>query len=130
MSSNLTIFFFFFLSIKDSNIGKNFNCISMLVYPDERYATIDGLTRKYPCVGVRHKDILEIYPGPKLGEILIKSLLQYCDKYRDILRIDRLELGDMASFPCGDISNMVNINLNISNILIGKRPYYMRFGFM
>lgn len=127
IDSDITIYFISLLA--KHNESNNFNCISLLVYPDSGYASIDGLTKKYPCVGVKHRDRIEIYPGPKKGEILIKALLQFCHKYASTLKIKNLELGDEAAFPCGKPEDKISINLSLSNQLTGRQLYYIQFGF-
>lgn len=57
----------------------------------------------------------------------MRALIQYCYKYRDILNIDRLELDDESNYDC---NRWVSVDLFHSNILCGKLPYYMQFGFV
>lgn len=116
----------YFLSLLQEQDNVNFNCIHLTIFHEDRLGLVNGFSKKYPCVGIRNKDKLDIYSGPKEGAILIQGLILFCRQYQSILGIDELELDDSSVFPCNGI---VNINLLISNQLKGMNPYYMKFGF-
>jgi hypothetical protein len=118
----------YFLSLAGK--GRSTYCVWLTTDPAERTGHINGVGKRYKCLGVKRGDQqpVEIYGGQKQGEILMKALLQYCYEHLSEMRINRLELGDMAEWECQANNEMILIGN--SNMLLGRDPYYMKFGFV
>ena len=116
-----------FLSLVSKSLSTY--CIWLTTSPSERTGYIHGVGKRYKCVGLKRGDgqPVEIFGGPKQGAILMRALLQYCYSYLSEMRINLLELGDIAEWECKDNGEMILISN--SNMLLGKDPYYVQFGF-
>ena len=117
------------LELDDADNDNPVNCVTLTTDPDTRIGTINGLSSKYSCVGVPVSDDLpwQRYNGEDQGSILMKGLLNYCIANRERLGIDQLELNDIATRECKTIFGKFLISK--SNMLQGRLPYYMKFGF-
>lgn len=116
-----------FLSQLVGQESKNYACIYMIIQQDSRTGLVQGVTNKLLCSGYRVGEKIQLSEKRGQGAILMRALIQYCYKYRDILNIDRLELDDESNYDC---NRWVSVDLFHSNILCGKLPYYMQFGFV
>lgn len=115
-----------FISQLASESNRNFACIYLIVQPDTKTGLVQGFTNKFKCSGYRVGERVELLSGQGTGRILMEALVKYCRKYQVELDITRLELGDESMYECRP---KVYIELIYSNILCGKLPYYMKFGF-
>lgn len=70
---------------------------------------------------------MEPLVGENQGAILIQALIKFCRFHAKRLGIVRLELGDIAERECADKDGAFLISE--SNMLQGREPYYMKFGF-
>ena len=116
----------YFISLLDSQHSNSFACIYVIICGEDNYGLIQGFTNKYLCSGYRVGEKINLMAPQGQGYFLMNGLIQYCRKYRHVLGINRLELNDESRYECRP---RVNIDLIYSNILCGKLPYYMRYGF-
>jgi hypothetical protein len=105
------------------------NCIWLTTSPSTETGYINGLSKRYRCIKTRQTSDapLILFDGDKQGEILMWALISYCRSYHKVLGITRLELGDIAEWECPD--KVSKISASISNMMLGRDPYYMKFGF-
>lgn len=116
----------YFLSLLDNEQSNHYACIYVIIHNGGNYGLIQGFTNKFLCSGYRIGERINLLSERGQGYYLMNGLIQYCYKYRNVLGIDRLELNDESRYEC---KPKVNIDLLYSNILCGKLPYYMKFGF-
>ena len=112
----------YFLSLARRDESKSTACIWLTVIG--KTGMINGLDRQYRCIGEpTDAGSFRISQASKQGEILVKALIKYA---RGELKLNRLEVDDNSHYPCGD---HLSIRLISSLQLLGKQPYYTRFGF-
>ncbi len=105
------------------------NCCYLVVDPENQTGAINGLTRSHRCIGIPESDSLYsvLSSGENQGGILLKALIKYCRAHRKRLGITKLELDDIARRQCSETDG--SFLISISNMLQGRVPYYMKFGF-
>jgi hypothetical protein len=102
-------------------IGFNRQCLSIILYPKDRYGELNSY---WPCFQIVSRELAE----RRAGYRIVQAAIYYCRKNRTSLGIDRLELGDNATYYC--VGNRHRgINLGLSCQLLGEYPYYWQFGF-
>lgn len=95
-------------------------CCLIMIYPEDKMAELRDVNSYTPCFDAT---------GLKSGKLVIKVAIKYCRKYREQLGIERLELGDNATYYCDRPTKQYGIKLLLSRQLLGKYPYYFQFGF-
>ena len=94
-------------------------CMMIKINRENRFAEISDLNSYFPCFDPEYS---------KFGRLMMRGVVSYCRKYRDLLGIDYLQLGDNATHYC-DRDRRYPIRLSRSRQMLGQYPYYWRFGF-
>jgi len=105
-------------------IGFNRQCLSIIIYPKDRYGELKDLNSYWPCFQIVSREL----PERRVGYRIVQASIYYCRKNCISLGIDRLELGDNVTYYSGGNRNQ-GINLSLSRQLLGEYPYYWQFGF-
>lgn len=117
----------YFLSLFREDIATN--CIWLTVDPSSKTGWINGVDKKFRCIG--HNDTgdmpVEYYDGENQGYVLMRALIQFCRLLKEKFGIVKLSLSDIAKRNCG--GKYDSFLISESNMLQGREPYYMKFGF-
>lgn len=105
----------YFLSVIETKTYRR--CGLITISPDySDIGVIVDLNRYYSCL-----------PGERTGRVILNAMIQYCRLNQETLKINGLELEDNATYTCPGTNS--DINLLISNQLLGRLPFYMEYGF-
>ena len=104
-------------------------CALIQIRKGDNVATIKHITKSRPCFTTNRQGTElfdETKAQSKYGDLLMQTVIDYCRSKKTQFGIDRLELSDESVFICG----RNEIILEMARQLMGKNPYYMKFGFM
>lgn len=90
----------YFISLLDREQSNNFACVYVIIVKNEKHGPTQGFTNKFLCSGYRIGEKINLLSERGQGYYLMHGLIQYCQKYRDILQINRLELNDESRYEC------------------------------
>ena len=117
----------YFFSLYSDSLATS--CIWLTVDPKTRTGYINGIAKRFQCIGFSSGRGFPMEPlvGENQGAILVQAMIKFCRFHAKRFGIVRLELGDIAERECGDRDGVLLISE--SNMLLGREPYYMKFGF-
>lgn len=109
----------YFLALTESNM--KLRCAYIKVYRKEKLGIIVDLTNGPQCLS---------HNANQTGTIIMTGVVEFCLLYNKYLGINKLEVGDNSGYTCKpDTGINFIINLEKSQMLLGRKPFYMRFGF-
>lgn len=117
----------YFFSLFSDSLATS--CIWLTVNPRDKTGYVNGIAKRFQCIGFSSGRGFPMEPlvGKNQGALLIQALVKFCRFHAERLGIARLELGDIAERECEDKDGVFLISE--SNMLLGREPYYMKFGF-